>query len=61
MSVTILFSWGGIFIQFKENQVLKDNDLKYRYIKMQGKANHDTLLELEADFTYNLFPVSKNK
>ena len=30
----------------------KENDLKYRYIKMQGKANDDNLYRLEQQFKY---------
>lgn len=35
------------------NDRLSDNDLKYRYINMQGEANQETLLKLETVFTYN--------
>jgi hypothetical protein len=31
----------------------KDNDLKYRYIKMQGQINEDNLYRLEHQFKYN--------
>jgi hypothetical protein len=30
----------------------KDNDLKYRYIKMQGKINEENLYQLEQQFKY---------
>jgi hypothetical protein len=31
----------------------KDNDLKYRYIKMQGQTNGENLYRLEQQFKYN--------
>jgi hypothetical protein len=31
----------------------KENDLKYRYIKMQGHTNEDNLYRLEHQFKYN--------
>jgi hypothetical protein len=31
----------------------KDNDLKYRYIKMQGQTNEENLYRLEQQFKYN--------
>jgi hypothetical protein len=31
----------------------KDNDLKYRYIKMQGQINDENLYRLERQFEYN--------
>jgi hypothetical protein len=31
----------------------KDNDLKYRYIKMQGQTNDENLYRLEQQFKYN--------
>jgi hypothetical protein len=31
----------------------KDNDLKYRYVKMHGQTNEDNLCRLERQFKYN--------
>jgi hypothetical protein len=31
----------------------KENDLKYRYVKMQGQANEENLYRLEQQFKYN--------
>jgi hypothetical protein len=31
----------------------KDNDLKYRYIKMQGQTNEENLYQFEQQFKYN--------
>ncbi|KAA6303956.1 hypothetical protein EZS27_044403 [termite gut metagenome] len=31
----------------------KDNDLKYRYIKMQGQATEENIYRLEKPFRYN--------
>lgn len=53
MALIILFSWGGNIWQLRKNNQLKDNDLKYRYIKMEGKASSRDLLRLETIFTYD--------
>ncbi len=53
MALVILLSWGGNIWQFRKNNQLKDNDLKYRYIKMEGKASSQDLLRLETIFTYS--------
>jgi len=51
MTLIILVSWGGNIWQLKNNSQLKDSDLKYRYIKMEGKASSQDLLWLETIFT----------
>lgn len=51
-----LFLIASLVLSYKlkqANDLLSDNDLKYRYINMQGKANQETLLKLETYFTYN--------
>ncbi len=53
MALVILLSWGGNIWQLRNNKQLKDNDLKYRYIKMEGKASSQDLIRLEAIFNYN--------
>ena len=53
MALVILISWGGNIWQLRNNNQLKDNDLKYRYIKMEGKASSQDLFWLETIFTYN--------
>jgi len=53
MALFILLSWGGNIWQHKKNNQLKDNDLKYRYIKMRSEANPETLLWLETIFSYD--------
>jgi len=53
MALVILLSWGGNIWQLRNNNRLKDNDLKYRYIKMKGEINQESLLRLETIFTYN--------
>ncbi len=53
MALVILLSWGGNIWQFTNNNQLKDNDLKYRYIKMKGKVSSQYLIRLETIFTYN--------
>lgn len=49
----ILLSVAGNVWQSTRNSQLRDNDLKYRYINMQGEANPENLLKLETVFTYN--------
>lgn len=53
MALLILFSLGGNIWQFDRNIRLRDNDLKYRYIKMEGKASSPDLLRLETIFSYD--------
>lgn len=53
LSVLLLTSLFGNVQQFIVNSTMTDNDLKYRYIKMQGKATHQHLLQLEMIFTYD--------
>ena len=53
MGVVILLSVAGNIWQSIRNGQLRDNDLKYRYINMQGEANPENLLNLETVFTYN--------
>lgn len=52
MALVILLSWGGNVWQLRNNNQLKDSDLKYRYVKMEGKASSQDLLWLETIFTY---------
>jgi hypothetical protein len=53
MALLILFSLGGNIWQLDRNIRLRDNGLKYRYIKMEGKASSRDLLRLETTFTYD--------
>ncbi|HEY5591007.1 MAG TPA: hypothetical protein VIK55_08305 [Paludibacter sp.] len=53
MALFILLSLGGNIWQFNRISQLKDNGLKYRYIKMQGEASQKNLLRLETIFTYD--------
>jgi hypothetical protein len=53
MGLVIIFSVVGNVWQSTRNRQLRDNDLKYRYINMQGEANPENLLKLETFFTYN--------
>lgn len=53
MALVILVLWSGNIWQFRNNNRLKDNDLKYRYIKMEGNASSQDLIRLEAIFNYN--------
>ena len=52
MGLVIFFSLAGNIRQFRLNSQLKNNDLKYRYIQMMGKINHEALLKLDTTFTY---------
>jgi len=58
------FSWVGLAIvvsvlfwaladQRETINQFKENDLKYRYIRMQGQANEENLFRLEQQFKYN--------
>lgn len=53
MALIILLSWGGNIWQFRNNKQLKDNDLKYRYVKTRGEATAKTLFQLETIFNYD--------
>ncbi len=53
MGLVILLSVAGNVWQTTRNSQLRDNDLKYRYINMQGEANPESLLKLETVFTYD--------
>jgi hypothetical protein len=53
VGLVILISLGGNIWQTHRNRLLKGNDLKYRYVKMQGEANTESLLRLENVFNYN--------
>ncbi|WP_303918753.1 hypothetical protein [Draconibacterium sediminis] len=53
MTLVILFSLGGNIWQFNTNGKLRDNDLKYRYIKLRGEVDTKALSQLESIFTYN--------
>jgi hypothetical protein len=53
MALIILFLLGGNIWQLERNTRLRDNDLKYRYIKMEGNANSRDLLRLETIFSYD--------
>ncbi len=52
MALVILLSLGGNIWQLRNNNQLKDNDLKYRYVKMKGKPDSQDILRLETIFTY---------
>jgi len=52
MGLVIFVSLAGNIRQFRLNSQLKNTDLKYRYIQMKGKINHEALLKLDTMFTY---------
>ena len=52
MGLVIFVSLAGNIRQFRLNSQLKNTDLKYRYIQMKGKINHESLLKLDTMFTY---------
>jgi len=52
MGLVIFFSLAGNIWQLRLNSQLKNNDLKYRYIQMKGKIDHEALLKLDTTFTY---------
>jgi hypothetical protein len=53
MALIILLSFGGNIWQLNSNSQLKDNDLKYRYIKSTNGINPENLNKLEDIFQYN--------
>lgn len=53
MALLILLSFGGNIWQFNRNSQLEDNELKYRYVKVQGKATQKNLLRFGTIFTYD--------
>ena len=53
MALLILLSLGGNIWQLNRNSQLKDNDLKYRYIKSINEINPENLYKLEDIFQYN--------
>ena len=53
MALIILISFGGNIWQLNRNSQLKDNDLKYRYIKSTNGINPENLYKLEDIFQYN--------
>lgn len=53
MALVILLSFGGNIWQLNRNSELKDNDLKYRYIKLINGINPENLYKLEDIFQYN--------
>jgi hypothetical protein len=52
MVLLILFSLSGNIWQFNRNSQLKDNDLKYRYIKSVNVITPENLYKLETIFLY---------
>lgn len=53
MALIILLSFGSNIWQLNRNSQLKDNDLKYRYIKSTNGINPENLYKLEDIFQYN--------
>ncbi|HEY5590180.1 MAG TPA: hypothetical protein VIK55_04100 [Paludibacter sp.] len=53
MALLILLSLGGNIWQFRRISQLKDNDLKYRYIKSTNGINSENLYKLENIFHYD--------
>ncbi len=53
MFVMIVALFVGIYSQRNLNATLSDNDLKFRYIQMQGKATANDFAELDTLFYFN--------
>ncbi|GHT30621.1 hypothetical protein AGMMS49574_10730 [Bacteroidia bacterium] len=53
LAVIVLGLFWGIANQRQTISQYKDNDLKYRYIKMQGEANEENIYHIEQHFRYN--------
>jgi len=58
VALVILFSLSGNIWQLRNNIQARDNNLKYRYIKMEGKASSKDLLRLETIFTNDRDSIS---
>lgn len=56
MALVILLSFGGNIWLLDRNNQLKDNDLKYRYIKSINGISPENLIKLE-----NIFRIQRNK
>jgi hypothetical protein len=55
MAIMVLVILGLSYVIGEQRQTInqyRDNDLKYRYIRMQGKINDDNLYRLEQQFKY---------
>ena len=52
MGFVILLSFGGNIWQWNRNSELKDNDLKYRYIKSTTGITSENLYKLDRIFKY---------
>ncbi|KAA6325893.1 hypothetical protein EZS27_024944 [termite gut metagenome] len=52
MCIVILILSFAIYNQRQTISQYKDNDLKYRYIKMQGQATENNIYRLERQFEY---------
>ena len=53
MVITIIVSLGFNIHQADKNGALRDNDIKYRYIKMQGKVSAEELYRLRSIFEFD--------
>lgn len=53
MGLVILLSFGGNLWQLNRNGQLEDNDLKYRYIKLNNGITPENIYKLENIFHYN--------
>lgn len=53
ISAAFLFSLFGIYSQWKEKTIYKNNDLKYRYIKIVGNITANDISRLENLFENN--------
>jgi hypothetical protein len=61
MCIVILIFSFAIYNQRQTISQFEDNDLKYRYIKMQGRASDEHIYRLEAKFEYadSVFAIRK--
>jgi hypothetical protein len=61
MCIGILILSLAIYNQRQTISQYRDNDLKYRYIKMQGRASDEDIYRLEAKFEYadSVFVIRK--
>ena len=48
-----LLSFSANYYQFQENYRLRDNDIKYRYVKLNRGIEYEDLYEIEDIFEFN--------
>lgn len=50
LSLGLFCSLFGNYNQYRENKILKINDIKYRYVQMKGKVSYDDIVYLNKSY-----------